>query len=84
MAAESADLPEAVRSEVAAFTNANVAWLTRLLAEHRPATDATLARARGAAIYAAVAGAQLVARGRGDVAVYDAIMGAFAGTGLFD
>jgi TetR/AcrR family transcriptional repressor of nem operon len=84
MAAESEDLPQAVRDEVAAFTNANVAWLTRLLAERRPGTDDALARARGAAIYAAVAGAQLVARGRGDLAVYDAIMGAFAGTGLFD
>lgn len=84
MAAESEDLPEAVRDEVAAFTNANVAWLTRLLAEHRPGTDEALARTRGAAIYAAVAGAQLVARGRGDVAVYDAIMNAFADTGLFD
>lgn len=84
MAAENEDLPPAVRDEVAAFTNANVAWLTGLLAEHRPGTVPALARARGAAIYAAVAGAQLVARGRGDIAVYDAIMGAFADTGLFD
>lgn len=84
MAAESEDLPDAVRAEVAGFTNANVDWLTRLLAEHRPGTNGTLARSRGAAIYAAVAGAQLVARGRGDVAVYDAIMGAFGDTGLFD
>jgi TetR/AcrR family transcriptional regulator, transcriptional repressor for nem operon len=84
MAAEAEDLPEAVRAEVAAFTNANVAWLTQLLAERRPGTDAALARDRGAAIYAAVAGAQLVARGRRDLAVYDAIMSAFASTGLFD
>jgi TetR/AcrR family transcriptional repressor of nem operon len=84
MAAESEDLPEVVRVEVAAFTNANVAWLTQLLAERRPGTDEAYARRRGAAIYAAVAGAQLVARGRGDPAVYDAIMAAFAGTGLFD
>ncbi len=84
MAAETEDLPEAVRAEVAAFTNANVAWLSTLAAERRPGTSPELARARGAAIYAAVAGAQLVARGRSDIAVYDAIMGAFADTGLFD
>lgn len=84
MAAENEDLPAAVRAEVAAFTNANVAWLTGLLAGRRPGTSPELARARGAAIYAAVAGAQLVARGRNDIAVYDAIMGAFADTGLFD
>lgn len=84
MAAESEDLPEAVRSEVAAFTNANVAWLTGLLAGHRPGTDEALARSRAAAIYAAVAGAQLVARGRGDIAVYDAIMESFIGIGLLD
>lgn len=84
MAAEHEDLPPLVRAEVAGFTNANVAWLTRLLAEQRPGTGAALAQSRGAAIYAAVAGAQLVARGRGDIAVYDAIMGAFADTGLLD
>jgi TetR/AcrR family transcriptional repressor of nem operon len=84
MAAENEDLPAAVRAEVAAFTNANVAWLGDLLAARRPGTTVDQARVRGAAIYAAVAGAQLVARGRNDIAVYDAIMGAFADTGLFD
>jgi hypothetical protein len=34
-------------------------------------------------MYAAVAGAQLVARGRNSLAVYDAIVGAFEDTGLF-
>jgi TetR/AcrR family transcriptional repressor of nem operon len=84
MAAENEDLPAAVRAEVATFTNMNVAWLTDLLAMRRPGTSPELARARGAAIYAAVAGAQLVARGRNEIAVYDAIMDAFADTGLFD
>jgi TetR/AcrR family transcriptional repressor of nem operon len=83
MAAENEDLPQAVRSEVGAFTDANVAWLTRLLQERRPGTGPELARNRGAAIYAAVAGAQLVARGRNSLAVYDAIVGAFEDTGLF-
>lgn len=84
MAAENEDLPDRVRREVAAFTNANVDWLTRLLLAQRPGTDEVGARARAAAIYAAVAGAQLLARGRGDIAVYDAIMDSFTGLGLFD
>lgn len=83
MAAENEDLPEEVRTEVNSFTSANVAWLTRLLEQRRPDTSAELARTRAAAIFAAIEGAQLVARGRGDAAMFDSILAAYRQAGLF-
>ncbi len=65
LAAEQLDLPEAVQREVGAFIDLNVAWIARVL-------DGDEARAR--AIYAAIAGAQLVAHGRGDARIYDDIV----------
>lgn len=70
MAAEYDDLPDAVKTEVQAFADVNVAWIGKLL------TAASIVRveesgARARAIYAAVAGAQLFARGRSDIALFD-------------
>ncbi|MGO4470103.1 TetR/AcrR family transcriptional regulator, partial [Pseudoduganella sp. RAF53_2] len=46
-------------------------------------TDAALAQSRAMAIFAAIEGAQLVARGRGDPAVFDAILASYRQAGLF-
>ena len=81
MAAEYDDLPEPVRTEVQAFADVNAAWLSRLLvgaAVTDPATAATRARA----IYAAVVGAQLFARGRSDIALFDAMIDSYRVAGL--
>jgi len=81
MAAETDDLPEAVKAEVLAFADVNVAWLGRHLAAAGLAgAEAVEARAR--AIFAAVAGAQLMARSRADLAVYDALIGSYRAAGL--
>ena len=82
MAAEYGDLPEAVRREVDAFSRANVEWLVRLLAPRHPELDTTALRARALAIFAAIEGAQLVARGRGDIAIFDQTMTAYRTAGL--
>lgn len=81
MAAEHDDLPQPVRIEVQAFADVNVAWLGRLL------TDAALvqpheAEARARAIYAAIAGAQLFARSRSDIALFDAMIDSYRLSGL--
>ncbi|MCK8787818.1 TetR/AcrR family transcriptional regulator [Roseomonas sp. NAR14] len=78
MAAEHDDLPEAVRREVLAFGDVNVAWLTRLLT----ATAGARADAKARAIFAAVAGAQLMARSRADVSLYDALIDSYRAAGL--
>lgn len=82
MAAEYGDLPDTVRAEVDAFSEANVAWLVRLLAPHHPELDEASLRARALAIFAAIEGAQLVARGRGDLAIFDQTMAAYRAAGL--
>jgi TetR/AcrR family transcriptional repressor of nem operon len=81
MAAEYDDLPAAVRQEVQIFADVNVAWLSKLLgAAGVVDPDASDARAR--AIYAAVAGAQLFARGRSDISLFDAMIDNYRTAGL--
>ncbi|HUD92571.1 TetR/AcrR family transcriptional regulator, partial [Sphingobium sp.] len=71
MAAEYADLPQAIAVEVQLFADVNIAWIAKqLLAASISPAEQSEYRARG--IYAAVAGAQLLARSRSDIAFYDA------------
>jgi TetR/AcrR family transcriptional repressor of nem operon len=81
MAAESDDLPETVKVEVRTFTDVNVAWLSKVLAAAGHAdTAANDTRAR--AMFAAVAGAQLVARSRADPDLFDSLIASYRETGL--
>jgi len=81
MAAEYDDLPDAVKREVQAFADVNVAWLSKLLsAGTRVSAKKTEQRAR--AIFAAVAGAQLMARSRADVTLYDSLIEGYRAAGL--
>lgn len=81
MAAEYEDLPESVRIEIQAFTDINVAWLSRVLST-ADETKAGKSKDRARAIFAAVAGAQLIARSRQDVSIYDAIIESYREAGL--
>ncbi len=78
MAAEYDDLPDAVKTEVARFGDVNVAWLARVLSE----AVVKDAKARALAIFAAIGGAQLAARSRGDIGVYDGIVESYRDAGL--
>ena len=81
MAAEFDDLPDAVKTEVQTFTDINVAWLTKALAGKGLAgADDNERQAR--AIFAAIAGAQLVARSRADIALFDALIASYRKAGL--
>ena len=80
MAAEYDDLPDAVKAEVTAFADVNVAWLADSLTRASVVDGDVESRAR--AIYAAVAGAQLIARSRADVEVYDALIESYRSAGL--
>jgi TetR/AcrR family transcriptional repressor of nem operon len=81
MAAEYDDLPEAVRKEVQAFADVNVAWLGKLLSAAK-VVKAKETQARARAIYSAVAGAQLFARGRSDISLFDAMIDSYRLAGL--
>ena len=81
MAAEYDDLPEAVIKEVRIFSDVNVAWLRRALVEAGVAAPEHC-EARARAIFAAIAGAQLMARSRADISVYDDAIETYRAAGL--
>ncbi len=81
MAAEYDDLPDAAKSEVQGFVDVNVAWLGRqLTAAALVGIEESPDRAR--AIFAAIAGAQLMARGRSDLTLYDLVIDSYRKAGL--
>ncbi|WP_153141413.1 TetR/AcrR family transcriptional regulator [Paraburkholderia agricolaris] len=81
MAAEYDDLPEAVQKEVQAFTDVNVAWLSKVLSA-AAVVNAMECERRARAIFAAIAGAQLIARSRSDISLYDALIDSYRVAGL--
>jgi TetR/AcrR family transcriptional repressor of nem operon len=81
MAAEYDDLPDAVKTEMHGFADVNVAWLSKLLVL-AGVVKAKDSETRARAIYAAVAGAQLFARGRSDIALFDTMIDSYRAAGL--
>lgn len=81
MAAEYDDLPDAVKTEVQAFADVNVAWLSKLLSA-AGVVKPRESQARARAIYSAVAGAQLFARGRADISLFDTMIDNYRAAGL--
>jgi TetR/AcrR family transcriptional regulator, transcriptional repressor for nem operon len=75
------DLPKEVRAEVVAFADLNVEWITKVLARVKGPKGQTKEQ-WAQAIYAAIGGAQLAARSRGDVATYDQIVESYRVSGL--
>lgn len=82
MSAERDDLPPAVLAEVDRFAEANVHWLVELLSQQKAAGRTKAVQRQALGIFAAIGGAQLVARGRGDVAVFDESIRAYRAAGL--
>jgi TetR/AcrR family transcriptional repressor of nem operon len=82
MAAERDGLPPEVRREVDKFTDANVDWLVRALPSDRDGTVSDATKRQALAIFSAIEGAQLVSRGRGDIAAYDDALVAYRTAGL--
>lgn len=81
MTAEFDDLPEVVKKEVQTFSDINIAWLAKMLvaAEIVAPKDA---KKRAHAIFAAIAGAQLMARGRDDIKLFDTLIDNYRAAGL--
>ncbi|MCW5298600.1 TetR/AcrR family transcriptional regulator [Herbaspirillum lusitanum] len=83
MSAEHNDLPPEVRAEVNRFNDVNVDWLTEVLMQGTAETKPKKALRRQAmSIFAAIGGAQLMARGHGDIAVYDEIVDSYRNAGF--
>jgi TetR/AcrR family transcriptional regulator, transcriptional repressor for nem operon len=81
MTAENDDLPEVVKKEVQTFVDVNVAWLGKTLVA-AGIVGSKDAKKRARAIFAAVSGAQLMARGRSDIKLYDALIESYRAAGL--
>jgi len=81
MSAEYDDLPEPVKKEVLAFADVNVAWLSKLLSA-AGVVGPEKSEERARAIFAAVAGAQLMARSRSDISVFDTLIDSYRDAGL--
>jgi len=81
MAAESDDLPKTVTKEVQTFADVNVAWLSKVLLAAGVVTPEDSER-RARAVFAAVAGAQLIAKSRSDISVYDELIESYRVAGL--
>lgn len=82
MAAEYDDLPPPVMKEVQAFADINVAWLSKVLSL-AGVVGADRIEPRARAIFTAVAGAQLVARSRCNIALFDELIQSYRSVGLF-
>jgi len=82
MAAEYHDVPDAVKTEVQAFADSNISWLAKLLSAMDGFGDSAATKERALAIYAAIGGAQLAARSRADISVFDRIVESYRRAGL--
>jgi len=82
LAAERPDLDLEVQAEVERFTELLVQWLCGVLAKGKPKMKPKELRRQALAIFAAIEGAQLMARGSGDVAVFDDALEAYSDIGL--
>jgi TetR/AcrR family transcriptional regulator, transcriptional repressor for nem operon len=81
MSAEYDDLPEAVKKEVQTFADVNVAWLSKVLSA-AAVVNSGESEQRARAIFAAVAGAQLMARSRSDISLFDSLIESYRVAGL--
>jgi TetR/AcrR family transcriptional repressor of nem operon len=81
LGAENDDLPEHVRKEVQVFADTNIEWLSQRLVEAGMA-DETDSDGRARAIFAAVAGAQLLARSRSNIGLFDTMIDNYRAVGL--
>lgn len=81
MSAQFDDLPEPVKVEVRTFADVNIEWLKKTLIAAKVASVKE-ADKRARAIYSGIVGAQLVARSRGDITLYDSLIDSYRSTGL--
>ncbi|MBS1953364.1 MAG: TetR/AcrR family transcriptional regulator [Cyanobacteria bacterium SZAS-4] len=80
LAAERTDIPEKVLIEVYKFADVNIAWLSKMLKASGSEEKTCEPRAR--AIFAAIAGAQMIARSRADIDIFDSIVADYQASGF--
>jgi TetR/AcrR family transcriptional repressor of nem operon len=81
MSAQFDDLPDEVKAEVQIFADVNIAWLKKVLIAAK-VTSRREAEKQARAIYSGIVGAQLVARSRADITLYDSLIESYRTAGL--
>ena len=81
MSAQFDDLPDSVKTEVQAFADVNIAWLKKTLVAAKVVSPREAER-RARAIFSGIIGAQLMARSRADIALYDSLIESYRTAGL--
>lgn len=74
--AETDNLPPAMVEEMQGFAQVNIAWLSQMLVAAK-CCEAADSDVRARAIFSAVAGAQLIARSRSDISLFDTLIEAY-------
>jgi len=82
LAAERPDLALEVRAEVERFTERIAGWVRQVLSAGNPTMDPPAVKRWAYAIFSAIEGAQLVARGCGDIQMFDDTIAAYRTVGL--
>ncbi|KTB78856.1 TetR/AcrR family transcriptional regulator [Pseudomonas syringae] len=78
--AETDNLPTEMTREIQMFAQVNIDWLSKLLVAAKVCRPAD-SEVRAQAIFSAVAGAQLIARSRSDIALFDTLIDAYRACG---
>ena len=81
MSAEFDDLPDEAKTEIQVFADVNIAWLKKTLVAAKVASPKESEK-RARAIYAGIVGAQLMARSRAEIGLYDSLIETYHSTGL--
>ncbi len=78
--AETDNLPAEMAQEIQTFAEVNVAWLSKLLVAAKVCEPGN-SDIRARAMFSAVAGAQLIARSRSDISLFDTLIDAYRDCG---
>jgi len=81
MSAQFDDLPDAVKTDLQTFAEVNIAWLKKTLIAAKVASPKE-AEKRARTIYSGIVGAQLMARSRADLNLYDSLIEGYRSAGL--
>ncbi|WP_159226888.1 TetR/AcrR family transcriptional regulator [Pantoea sp. 18059] len=80
MGAEKDTLPPEMNAEIQKFADVNIAWLNKLLVAAK-VCDSGESESRARAIFTAIAGAQLIARSRSDISLFDLLVDSYRAFG---
>lgn len=80
LGAEKDTLPDELNAEIQKFADVNITWLNKLLVAAK-VCESNESESRARAIFTAIAGAQLIARSRSDISLFDSLVDSYRAFG---